>query len=333
MFAFLQMISCSLAASLICAAASAPAEPNLAIFGSERWEYEVAEQSATAPAAPSTITVRVAGKEQVSGTELLKLETLSGGLLMKTELVAADERGLLCYRRTGRDGKTVSFDPPQTIVAAPLQIGTKWEREDEVAGVAMRQQFAIVAEEEVTVPAGAFQSYRLRCEQAGPINIVIERWYVPGLGFVKDITTMRGPAGELLSHVTTSLKSIAQGALPEEKNPPLPQPTVLLEVAGESEGEAKTTFRFDAPNIFVRWSGQNLPTGADARIAWIAEDVGDIVPPNFVVDVRETTISAHDFSARFTLARPKDGWATGKYRVALYLDGTLIESVKVVIHD
>jgi hypothetical protein len=72
---------------------------------------------------------------------------------------------------------------------------------------------------------------------------------------------------------------------------------------------------------------------ATVRIAWIAEDVGEVAPPNFVVDQVERTIASPEFGGRFTLSRPKDGWAAGKYRAELYLDDELRANVPVTIHD
>jgi hypothetical protein len=69
------------------------------------------------------------------------------------------------------------------------------------------------------------------------------------------------------------------------------------------------------------------------RVAWIAEDVGDIVEPNFVIDETETELTTAKFGARFTLSRPRDGWAAGKYRLELYLDDQLTQTVKINIRD
>jgi hypothetical protein len=84
-------------------------------------------------------------------------------------------------------------------------------------------------------------------------------------------------------------------------------------------------------NIYVRWHGRGLPPAAKVRVAWVAEDVGDLVEPNFVVDETETEAPAPDSSARFTLGRPPDGWAEGKYRVEFYINDELEETVRVTI--
>ena len=78
-------------------------------------------------------------------------------------------------------------------------------------------------------------------------------------------------------------------------------------------------------------------TGAACRPApgcawlWIAEDVGDLVEPNFVVDETETVAPDPDSSARFTLGRPPDGWAEGKYRLEFYINDELEETLTVTI--
>ena len=78
----------------------------------------------------------------------------------------------------------------------------------------------------------------------------------------------------------------------------------------------------------VRWQGRGLPEGARVRVVWVAEDVGDLVEPNFIVDETESVAPAPDARARFTLARPPDGWAEGKYRVEFYVNEELEEMVE-----
>ena len=108
---------------------------------------------------------------------------------------------------------------------------------------------------------------------------------------------------------------------------------MTLEVAKERDGKPQDQFASDVTNIFVRWNGEHLPVGSFVRVAWIAEDVGDLVPRNFVIDETETEVTTSTFGARFTLSRPKDGWAAGKYRLDLYLDDTLIQTAKVTIRN
>jgi len=299
------------------------------------WEYQVSDFQSKSRQ-PGMMTITIAGTEQFDGKDVLRLETQTATGLHKTELIAENEEGLLCLRRSTADGKSVSFQPPIRLLPAQLSLGTKWELDDEVAGVQMHQQFTVAAEEEVTVPAGTFHTYRLEAQEPWPLSIAIERWFAPGTGFVKDVTTTRGPTGRLLSRAITVLKKFtpAPSLSPNESSPPKPnQPTIVLEVVKARDGEPTTEFRSDAPNIFVHWKGDRLPVGGTVRVAWVAEDVGDIAPANFIVDQTETIVDAPETGVQFTLSRPKDGWAAGKYRVDLYLDGSLVQSVKVTIAD
>ena len=104
-----------------------------------------------------------------------------------------------------------------------------------------------------------------------------------------------------------------------------------MEVSSDPAGGLKTEFKSNVANIYVRWHGHDLPEGARVRVAWVAEDVGDLVEPNFIIDETETVAAAPDASARFTLGRPPDGWAEGKYRVEFYVDDILAETVRVTI--
>ena len=160
----------------------------------------------------------------MDGQDVLKLETRASDALQKTELITADERGVFCLSRTIAYGKTISFKPPQRLVPAELKIGVKWESDDEVAGTEMHQQFTVAAEEDVVVPAGTFHAFRFDSGEPWPISIVIRRWFAPGTGLVKDITTMRGPDGQLLSRVTTVLKKFSPAAAPLSSESPTPSP-------------------------------------------------------------------------------------------------------------
>ena len=103
-----------------------------------------------------------------------------------------------------------------------------------------------------------------------------------------------------------------------------------MEVSGDPAGGPKTEFN-PTLHIYVRWQGHDLPEDARVRVAWVAEDVGGLVDPNFVIDETETVAPAPDASARFTLGRPPDGWAEGKYRVEFYVDNILVETERVTI--
>lgn len=357
-----------LAAALLFAANAVHAEQLLPTVEGTSWEYDSTETlTGTAPV-HSVVTVR-AGKQLLDGKEVVKLETLSGNVLSKTELVSADENGIVCLARSGKDGKITKLNPPEPIIAAPLKVGTAWELESEVAGIKTHQHCTVMAEENVIVAAGKFRAFHLQCEDASLLSIKLDRWFAPGTGFVKESIAVRGPG--LLQRTTRELSKITQvvskpvatpspaapkpaeqqpaaspkltGAVasaamsaepavsPEEKAA-APSKKLTVEVSSDPAGGLKTEFKSNVANIYVRWHGHDLPEGARVRVVWVAEDVGDLVEPNFVIDETETVAAAPNASARFTLGRPSDGWAEGKYRVEFNIDDLRVETVKVTIN-
>ncbi len=294
----------------------------------ETWQYEIAGSLV------STVTVRAVGAEKLNDLELVRLETRTADSPVKTELVATTAAGLSCYQRTFPGAKPVSFDPPQLLIPDSMKIGDQWEMDDFVNGNRMHLQFAAVSEEDVAVPAGNFRGFRAQCDQPGTVSMTVERWFVAGVGMVKEVTSTRAPGGRLLNRVTTALIKVSRGLAAADSGPSVVVPSsspptpasFKLEIAQEREGAPTNEIKSDVVNIFVRWSGENLPVHSFVRLAWVAEDVGDVAWPNFVVDETKTEISTPTFGARFTLSRPKDGWAPGKYRVNLYLDDDRIQA-------
>jgi hypothetical protein len=363
-----------LALGLILTAIAVRADQLLPTADGTSWEYDLTETlTGTAPV-HTIVTVR-ASKEIFEGKEVVKLTTLSGNVVSKTELVTVNDRGVVCLARSGKDGKIAKLDPPETMVAAPLKAGASWDLDGEVLGNKIHQHFTVVGEENVTVPADRFRAFHFQCEDSSLMSIKLDRWFVPGTGLVRETTVVRGPG--VLQRVTLELRKFTEviakpqttpppvATVPEQKPPPTagpkietapppattaPLPTasaapappdgstpaapskkLTVEVSGDPAGGLKTQFKSSIASLYVRWHGHDLPKGATIRVAWVAEDVGDIVEPNFIIDETESTASTPDASARFTLGRPPDGWAEGKYRLEFYIDDVLEETIKVTI--
>jgi len=340
-----------LAIALVLAAVSARAEALLPTAEGTSWEYELTETLPGAAPVRSVVTVR-AGRQLLDGKETVKLETLSGNIVSRIEFVSVDQNGIACLARSGKDGKITKLNPPEPIIAAPLEVGAVWEQEGEVFGIKMHQRFAVVAEENVIVPAGNYRAFHLQCEDSSLMSIKLDRWFVPGTGLVKETTALKGPgivqrATLQLNKITEVLSKSVATPSPAASAPPAPpaaEPAtsfaeqaatppkkLTVEVSSDPAGGLKTQFKSDIVNIYVRWHGHDLPEGATIRVAWVAEDVGDLVEPNFVIDETESVAPAPDASARFTLGRPPDGWAEGKYRVEFYVDDLLVETIRVTI--
>ncbi len=328
-FILLQTFSLWLASALV--ASDASIRTSLPTAPGTTWEYSASDEGATggaAPPPPATIVQRLAGRETFNGDSVLKLETFSGNVRLKTELLSLDKVGLRCVARSDENGELVPLDPPELILPARLKRGTKWKSGGMVADVPMQEEWSVAGTENITVPAGRFHAVHLHYEQSSPASITFDRWFVPGTGFVKELTVMRSPTGELLGRKTLELKS----GLRIAPRPGGPEETpITASVSSSAIGPPEKNFSASVPNIYARWQGNHLPRNARVRALWIAEDVGDIAPKNYHVDQATTVASAPDAHGLFTLSRPDEGWAPGKYRVEFYVNDALVETVSLTI--
>ncbi|MFL6539323.1 MAG: hypothetical protein ACJ8HU_01015 [Chthoniobacterales bacterium] len=115
--------------------------------------------------------------------------------------------------------------------------------------------------------------------------------------------------------------------------PAAPPMSLKLEAMRDVNVKPQTKFAAKTPSIIIRWHGENLPVGGTVRVAWVAEDVGDLVESGFVIDQTRTQVETSKFGARFTISRPRDGWAPGKYRVDLFVDDELKDTLGVTIEE
>src|ERR1700716_1110766 len=193
---------------IACTAAIVRAEALLPTADGTTWEYESTEElGGPAAAAPTTVPLVVSvGRQTFEGKEFLKFETRTDDVLTRTELMTLDEHGLVCHVRGGKDGRMTKLDPPQTLVPATMKVGDAWESDGEVAGMEVRQRFKVVGEDPVRVPGGSFRAFHIHCEDASVMSVVLDRWFVPGVGFVRETTVVRGPTGGILQRATLELQ-------------------------------------------------------------------------------------------------------------------------------
>jgi hypothetical protein len=216
---------------------------------------------------------------------------------------------------------------------APVKTGSKWIYDGKVGDIQVHQIYEIIAEENVDVPAGKFRAFRIHCQQTAPLPITLDRWFVPGVGFVKDVTTMRTPDGDLLQRVSLELKEPPRIApTPEAEKASLGGSKKLsVGLAKEPIGGTTTKFSSTVPKIYARWQGHELRDHARIRAVWVAENVEEIAPPDYKIDEAFTVATAPDSHGVFTFSQPEDGFEPGDYRVEFYVDETLAETVKVKI--
>jgi hypothetical protein len=277
------------------------------------------------------VLYRLEGTENVDGKDLLKFEMHRAGAITNTDLLSVDDHGIFCWARVNLDGELIKFNPPQTMIAVPLKKGAGWDFNGHAGELKVQQHYDVVAEEKIDVPAGKFQAFRIHGEQTSPNRMTIDRWFAPGVGIVKDVTTMQGANGDLLQRISLEL---AEGPKiverPEVKSDANPK-QLAVSLAKDRFGKPTTTFSSNTPKIYARWQGQRLRQGASVKAVWIAENIGEDFPQDYKVD--EASVVAETPTARgaFTLARPEDGWAPGDYRVEFYVDNVLVDAVKMKI--
>ena len=277
-------------------------------------------------------TYRIGGTEKIDGQDLLKFEMHRAGAVVNTDLLIVDENGITCPARIGEDGNLAKLDPPQKVLVAPVQTGNKWNYDGKVGGLQVHQTYEILAQENIAVGAGKFRAFRIHGEQTTPIPITLDRWFVPGVGFVKDVTTMRAPDGGLLQRVSLELKALPKTApRPEAKGASESSKKLSVALAKDPAGESTTKFPLTIPKIYARWQGRGLADHARIRVVWLAEKVEEIAPPDYKLDEASTIATAPDSHGVFTFAPPEDGFEPGYYRVEFYVDETLTETVKVKI--
>ena len=306
------------------------------------WTYELTQELGTGVNLPGVVlgkdgkfrtevVYRLDGTQAIDGTNFLKFEMHRDHQVTNTELITIDDGGIHCAYRILPDGERIRLEPPQTIVAAPLKQDDSWDFDGTAGGSHVHQHYLMMGEQEVVVPAGKFHAMRILGEQTEPDDTTIERWFVPGVGIVKDVTTMRNQNGDRLTRIELALKQPPQpGPRPEVKEA---KPAKALEggLSAEPVGAYATTFSTQTPKIYARWIGHNLRKDATVRAVWIAENVGDAAPENYTIDEATANPASANAHGSFTLNRPEDGWAPGSYRVEFYVDDDLIDTVKAQI--
>ena len=161
--------------------------------------------------------------------------------------------------------------------------------------------------------------------------MMIDRWFVPGTGIVKDVTTMVAADGDLLERISLELAVRPQVQDPPQVKVDAAPKRLSVTFSASQFAKPTTIFSSDTPQIYMRWEGRRLRKGAKIKAVWIAEDIGEDFPQGYKVDEASTTVETQNARGAFTLARPEEGWATGDYRVEFYIDDVFVDSAKLKI--
>jgi hypothetical protein len=306
------------------------------------WRYNMTEEIGKGLSVPNVkadadgkirlaVLYRLEGTEEVDGKNLLKFEMHRAGTVTNTDLLAIDEHGITCWARVNLDGELVKFSPPQPIVAVPLKKGVGWNFDGKAGELNVQQHYDVLGEEKIDVPAGKFQAFRIHGEQTTPNRMTIDRWFAPGVGIVKDVTTMQDAKGDLLQRVSLELSEAPKIVQRPEVNLEVALKRLAVSLAKDRFGKPTTSFTSNTPEIYARWQGQRLRPGAKVKAVWIAEDIGEDFPEDYKIDEAFAVAATATARGAFTLAKPEDGWLPGDYRVEFYVDDVFVDLVKMKI--
>jgi hypothetical protein len=306
------------------------------------WRYNMTEEVGKGLTVPDSkpdtdgkirlpVVYRIEGTENIDGKDLFKFEMHRGSAITNTDLLGVNDQGIICWARINLDGELVRFNPPQTMIGAPLKKGAGWDFNGQAGELKVHQHYDVLGEEDVKVPAGEFHAFHIRGEQTSPSSMTIDRWFATGIGIVKDVTTMNAAKGDLLQRISLELVERPKiMARPEVKSDAIPK-QLSVSLAKERSGKAITTFSSSTSEIYARWQGRRLRQGAKVKAVWIAENIGEDFPQDYKVDEASAVADGPTEHGVFTLSRPEDGWAPGDYRVEFYVDDVLVDAVKLKI--
>lgn len=116
--------------------------------------------------------------------------------------------------------------------------------------------------------------------------------------------------------------------------------TILTDQASDNHPMPKEAFTKDTPVLYVFWKSIQLKQGQKIKSVWMAEETNHVAPPNYKIDEVELTLEpgtatnliallpGNQWSGKFKITKPNNGWPAGKYHMDIYVDDNLVKSIK-----
>ena len=127
-------------------------------------------------------------RDDEDGDRLWLVSTCVDDQLVQTELVWQRGSEILQPVIFNREGEASERSPPEVIARVDLAVGQAWRWEGESGEDQRRTRYRVANRGQVFTPFGAHEGVRLLVtdETPGSPPAAAERWYVPGIGLVKE---------------------------------------------------------------------------------------------------------------------------------------------------
>jgi hypothetical protein len=147
-----------------------------------KWHYRVTTNGRT-----GTFTNQISKIEKIDDLPLARLEAIVNDKVVASEHLRSDDKGVYRHRFNGLESK-----PAIQLLRYPVKDGDTWET-DFVIGTEKGKAVTVVGKEEVKVPAGTYQTVRVRVDtDSGGQKISTTYWFADGIGFVKQAIDLGG---------------------------------------------------------------------------------------------------------------------------------------------
>lgn len=142
----------------------------------------------------ATVISEAVGTEFFGALKYTRVESRRNGKIWYMEWDRPAPEGLMVGKTIDYGGQSTVMNPPQKILSRTLATGESWDWKASRAPVTMH--VSVVGPGKVTVPAGTFDAIEvlhvLNLQEEGSTFVVRQtRWFVPGVGYVKQSTETR----------------------------------------------------------------------------------------------------------------------------------------------
>jgi hypothetical protein len=136
--------------------------------------------------------LRVGVATRVGPVDCRLIETVIEGNVTQQECYRVEKDGVYTIQRSTATG-SVLLTPPQRILASPVSVGQKWQWNGRIGDQPIVFYYTWARRENLVTPAGTFPAMQLYFEgnPAPQVRIQSWRWFAPGVGLVKEDTTLQ----------------------------------------------------------------------------------------------------------------------------------------------